>query len=112
MITFERLKKNCEFAAVCGNGKRRSGPFFNVYIKSNHSESVKMGVSVSKRIGNAVVRNKNKRRLREAFRHLLPNLKSGIDVVITAKPPINNLDYAAITEEMVKLFKRGRVWHD
>lgn len=108
----DRLRKNSEFATVCRFGRRWSSPFFNIYVKKNHSASVRLGVSVSKRVGNAVVRNRNKRRLREAFRHQLHHLTAGIDVVITAKPPINDLDYAAIVREMVKLLKRSRVWHD
>lgn len=112
MNSIDRLRKNADFATVCRFGRRWSSPFFNMYVKKNSLGVVRLGVSVSKRVGNAVVRNRNKRRLKEAFRHQIGHISSGFDVVITAKPPISNIDYAAITEELVKLLKRSRLWHD
>jgi ribonuclease P protein component len=109
---FDRLRKNTEFATVCRFGRRWSSPFFNMYVKKNHLGNIRLGVSVSKRVGNSVVRNKNKRRLKEAFRHQLDHLTPGFDAVITAKPQINNIDYFIISKELVKLLKRSRLWHD
>lgn len=107
-----RLTKNLEFKNVYKAGRRRSSLFFTMYIKKNSREYTRLGVSVSKRVGKSVVRNRTKRRIKEAFRKNLMFIKKGYDVVISAKPPIVEADFAHIEKEIINLLKRGHIWYD
>jgi len=69
-------------------------------------------VVVSRRVGPAVTRNKVKRRLREVFRHELPGLKSGLWIVVTAKPPAANATMESLRSEWLRLGKRLSIFDD
>lgn len=107
-----RLTKNLEYKRVYRSGRRWSSPFFTMYIKKNHLGHSRLGVSVSKKVGKSVVRNKVKRRVKEAFRKNIGNISKGNDIVISAKPPVVNLNFDRIEQELKSLFRRGRIWND
>lgn len=107
-----RLTKNFEYIKVYQAGRRWSSPFFNMYIKKNSIGLTRLGVSVSKRIGNSVVRNRVKRRLKEAFKKNIGKVKKGYDVVVSAKVPIRDADFWDIERELKILFKRGHILYD
>ncbi|HHY05081.1 MAG TPA: ribonuclease P protein component [Thermoanaerobacterales bacterium] len=107
-----RLTKNFEFMDVYKAKKRRIGPFFNMYTKRNNLQYTRLGVSVSKKVGKSVVRNKVKRRIKEAFRNNFEFIKNGFDIVIKAKPEIVKLDYWEIENELKKMLKKGRLLID
>jgi ribonuclease P protein component len=71
---------------------------------------VRIGFSVSKRVGGAVTRNLVKRRLREAVRHRLAALADGWDLVLTALPSASGVDFATLGAELDDLFTRAGVW--
>ena len=62
-----------------------------------------MGLSVPKRVGSAVCRNKVRRRLREIFRSVAPGLREGVDVVVSARPAAADASF----EEMESEFRRA-----
>lgn len=107
-----RLTKNYEFINVYRAGRRWSCPFFTMYVVKNHLERTRLGVSVSKRIGKSVVRNKVKRRIKEIIRQNMDNIKRGYDIVISAKPDIVKCDYEKIKKEIINFLRRGRIWYD
>ena len=67
----------------------------------------RVGVVAGKRVGGAVVRNRVKRRLREALRRELPRIPAGWDLVCGAKPPSAKAPYAALTAELRALLSRA-----
>ena len=79
------LKKNYEFRRVYSKGKSGVSPFLVVYARANHSGKNRMGVTVSTKLGGAVVRNRIRRRLRELYRLSLPRLRRGYDVVLVGR---------------------------
>jgi len=69
----------------------------------------RVGFSVGKRVGNAVERNRVKRRLRESVRRKLVDMMSGWDLIITARTGAAEADYAALDVELNELLTRARI---
>lgn len=80
-----RLRKRREFLAVQRKGSKRVTHHFIVLIATGTSQECRLGVTASKRVGNAVIRNAWKRRIRESFRHIRQNMPSAWDIVIIAR---------------------------
>ena len=70
----------------------------------NGLDRPRLGLSIGKRVGNAVARNRVKRRIREAFRLLKPTLPAGLDLVVGARPhaPMPTERYAELLEDMAR----------
>ena len=74
----ESLKKNFQFRHVYNRGKSIANRHLVLYMVKNGTQGNKLGISVSKKVGNAVTRNLVKRRLRECFRPYLGGVKNGL----------------------------------
>lgn len=107
-----RLTKNLEFINVYKSGKRVSSPFFVMYIKKNDLGYSRLGVSVSKKVGKSVIRNKIKRQIKEIVRKNYNFINSGWDIVFSVKPAAVQLNYAQMEKEIINLLKRGRIYND
>lgn len=70
----------------------------------NSLDYTRIGLTVTRKLGGAVARNRIKRRLREVFRRNRAGLATGIDVVVNARPGIERYDYAALEEEFLRKF--------
>jgi ribonuclease P protein component len=68
-------------------------------------ESPRLGITVTRRVGNAVVRNRVKRRVREAFRHQRSELRHPLDVIVIARKGAVNLASAEVESELIALFR-------
>lgn len=77
-----------------------------IHARSNHN-SVRVGFSVSKKLGNSVVRNRVKRRMRESFGPMIPDVKNGYSLIFIAREPIVNADYTAIQRNMRNLLRKA-----
>jgi ribonuclease P protein component len=99
------LKKHKEFQYVYKRGNTVGSRLaVLVWSKAKHT-TVKVGFSVSKKVGNAVIRNRIKRRLREIVRPLIPALKTGSNIIIIARPQIVTESYEDISKTVYFLFK-------
>jgi ribonuclease P protein component len=78
-----RITRKTEFDAVYASKQCRRTEHLTVHAKPNALQRNRLGLSVPKKVGNAVVRNRKKRLIREAFRHALLIMPQGYDVVIT-----------------------------
>lgn len=103
------LKKNREFHFVYRTGKSSGGSFAVLIVARARHSSVKVGFSVSKKVGNAVTRNFVKRRLRELFRPYLHQIKPGSSLVFVARPCAATMSYPALRVGMEKLLRRAHV---
>lgn len=74
------------------------------------ASNLKIGISVSKKVGNSVVRSKVKRRVSEAFRLMIPNVDANYNYVVNTYPPIKDADYHEIADSLERLIlKMGRL---
>lgn len=103
----EKLRKRAEFLAA-RRGRRLNGPFFFVEALRRADEGpARVGLTVTRKIGNAVERNRIRRRLREAIRiYAEADMVPGIDYVIVARREVLSAPFATLSEELRKRFSR------
>ena len=83
---FETLKKNSEFKSVYQAKHSYANKYIIMYILQNGTDTNRLGVSVSKKVGNSIVRHRLARLIREAFRLNVTQVAPGYDVVVIAEP--------------------------
>jgi ribonuclease P protein component len=103
------LSRPQDFAALQGAGTIRSHPLFSARFLRTDLEMTRFGLSTGRKLGGAVVRNRVRRRLREALRVMAPSFQSGWDVLIIARPAIVDADHEALTGALRRLLQRGGV---
>ncbi len=79
------LCRNNDFRRAYSKGKSFVGPLAVSYVRKNRLGQTRVGITTSKKVGNAVQRNRSRRVLREAYRQLLPRVKPGYDLVLVAR---------------------------
>ncbi len=101
-----RIRKNGQFQYVFRKGKGVSTPHILLtYVRAGR---LQVGFSVSKKVGNAVTRNRVKRRLRECFRLRLPALQKGF-YIFSARPSAAEQSYHQLGHDMDKLLSRMKL---
>ena len=103
------LSRPKDFAAVQGSGTSRSNTLLTARFLRTDLESTRFGLSTGRKLGGAVVRNRVRRRLREALRVMAPSFQPGWDVLIIARPAIVDADHATLVGALSRLLHRGGV---
>lgn len=107
-----RLKKRAAFTYVYKRGER-TGSRHLTLLAARSGEGLKIGLSVSRKVGNAVTRNRVKRLLREALTPLTAAIDPSCMYVLVAHPSAAELDFASVCAETEKIFRRaGRLAED
>ena len=99
----ESLKKNMDFQNVYRNGKSYANRFLVVYILENHTERNRLGISVSKKVGNSVIRHHLTRLIRESYRLHEDMFDSGLDIVVIARNTAKDISYHEVESALLHL---------
>jgi len=106
MRKFPSIKKNEDFRQIYRTGKSCANEALVMYIVFNDTDSSRLGISVSKKVGNSVVRHHIARLLRECFRLHLNQMKSGYDIVVVARQPAAAMRYEEMSHVYLNLCSR------
>lgn len=101
----ESLKKNHQFQFVYKNGKSYANKYLVMYVKENGTEGNRIGISVSKKVGNSVVRHRVTRLVRESYRLHEAVFNSGLDIVVVARASAASVGYEEIESALLHLAK-------
>lgn len=107
----ESLKKNINFQNVYRNGKSYANRFLVVYILENHTEKNRLGISVSKKVGNSVIRHHLTRLIRESYRLHEDMFDSGLDIVVIARATARNISYHEVESALMHLGRLHKIVH-
>lgn len=104
-----RIRKRAEYLAIQGKGRKLQTENFVVFVAASPQGPVgegRVGITVSKRVGQAVVRNRVKRILREVYRRCRGRFPVGMDIVFVAKRSAAGLCFAGAEQEIERLCER------
>jgi len=105
----ESLKSNYDYKEIYRTGKSYANKYLIMYIKSNEFDNNRLGISVSKKVGNSVVRHRITRLIRESYRLSEDKLLIGLDIVIVARVGARGRDYTEIESAVLHLVKLHKV---
>jgi len=103
------LKKKSEIDAIFNNKKQMGNSYFSIFTKENEVEYFKFGMSIGRKFGNSVNRNKIKRQIRSIIRLNQKYINNKFRFVIVIKPKANSLNYLEIETEILKLLKKLKI---
>lgn len=106
----ESLKKNKDFQVVYRKGKSYGNKYLVMYILANQSEENRVGISVSKKVGNSVVRHRLTRLIRESYRLQEEHFQCGLDIVIIARANAKEKNYREIESALIHLGKLHNIY--
>ena len=106
MLFSESLKKNREFKTVYEKGRSRANKYLIMYVMPNGTEKNRIGISVSKKVGNSVVRHHLTRLIRESYRLNESSFIKGLDMVIVVRVSAKEIGFH---ETMSALLHLGRI---
>lgn len=107
---FQSLKKNREFQSVYRSGISKVNKSFVMLVRENSLDYNRIGISVSKKVGNSVVRHRVTRVIREIFRLHWEEINQGYDIVIVARTSARDSEYVRLESAILHLLKLHRLF--
>ena len=99
----ESLKKNKDFRNVYRNGTSYANKYLVMYVLENQAGKNRLGISVSKKVGNSVIRHRLTRLIREGYRLQEDRYRCGLDIVVIARTGAKDKSYRDIESAMLHL---------
>ncbi|MGD0922896.1 MAG: ribonuclease P protein component [Terriglobia bacterium] len=99
-----RLLRRGEFRRVYDEGQRRRAPLCTIFFRPNGLSHTRLGITAPTHLGNAVVRNRVKRRLREVFRLNRTAIPAGWDIVLNPREAVARVPFPTLVREILRLF--------
>lgn len=105
----ESLKKNKDFQNVYRNGTSYANKYLVMYVWENQTGKNRLGISVSKKVGNSIVRHRLTRLIREGYRLQEERFRRGVDVVVIARMSAKDKKYQDIVSAMLHLGRLHKI---
>ncbi len=105
----ESLKKNYQFRFVYNRGRSIANRLLVMYVVKNSLQTNRYGISVSKKVGNSVVRSRITRLLRESYRLNEKQIERGFDIVVIARAGAKTAAYKEVESALLHLLKKQRL---
>ena len=99
----ESLKKNRDFQQVYKRGTSKANRYLVMYVLPNQHMMNRLGISVSKKVGNSVVRHRLTRLIRESYRLNEAEFENSLDIVLVARPQAKDRTYQEIESALMHL---------
>ena len=109
MIRSESLKKNQDFKVVYQNGTSYANRLLVMYVLKNQHMKNRLGISVSKKVGNSVVRHRLTRLIRESYRLHEAEFDDSLDIVVVARPLAKDRSYQEIESALMHLAEKHHI---
>ena len=106
-MAVETICENREFRRIYARGKSYVTPLVVVYVMKNRQKQLRMGITTTKKIGNAVKRSRCRRVIREAFRTVAPELPSGWSFVLVARVKTAFVKSGQVERELRQSLKKA-----
>ena len=103
MKHFNSIKKNSDFQLVYRTGKSYANKLLVMYVVKTEKPESRIGISVSKKVGNSVVRHHITRLIRESFRLHESEIKTGLDIVVVARATAKDSEFKLIESAYMHL---------
>ena len=105
MIFSESLKKNKDFQIVYKKGKSYANKYLVMYVLNNEEKKNRLGISVSKKVGNSVVRHRLTRLVRESYRLQESRFQKGLDIEVICRASAKGKTYEELESALIHLGK-------
>ena len=109
MIFSESLKSNRDFKTVYSNGKSYANKYLVMYVLENGTQKNRLGISVSKKVGNSVVRHRLTRLVRESYRLHEDIFNSGLDIVVVVRVNAKEIGYHEMESALLHVSKLHKI---
>ena len=103
------IKRNREFQCVYHNGKSYANKYLVMYVLKNEFGENRFGITVSKKVGNSVVRHRVTRLIRESIRLNLEQFEKGFDIVVIARNTAKSRSFADVEKALLHLAGLHRI---
>ena len=106
------IKKNYKFKSFFKKGEYFSGKYLEIFISKNKLKNNRLGIVISKKVGNSVVRHRLRRLIVESYTYLEDKILSNIDVLICFKKKVEfdkNLSFFNIKDDLDNIFRKANV---
>ena len=107
-----RVKKEKDFSAIFKKGESFANRKFVIYRLENNETHFRVGLSVSKKLGNAVTRNQIKRRIRHVLIQNSNQIVDNVDFVVIARKGVELLEYAEIEKNLLHVLRLAKIYQE
>lgn len=101
-----RILRRAEFLQVYETGRRVAGRSFVFFLRTGTTEATRLGITITKKTGSSVVRNRLRRRIRELFRRTAP-FPAPVDLVVNVRPGAEKTPFRDLAEDFARLVRRA-----